>query len=131
MPPHCFSVSLQRHTFDEAARAGFAAGPYRSEDRPLSTVFPEDSAAIARAIEASTYSEFAGADETNRGRCAQVAVATWAFELDKRGELALGPRDIAFVYQVGRIAAQEVDRALLPRLQQVTERLIAGCILSV
>lgn len=75
------------------------------------------------AIEAEIECVFAAIDDANRLRCAHLAVAQWVHELDKLGRLHMPPRDAALAYQLGRIAAQEVDPALLPALGQAVTRL--------
>lgn len=50
-----------------------------------------------------------------------ITVATWVHELDKVGRLDMHAPDVAYIYQDGRIAAQEVKRQLLPRLQSTID----------
>ncbi len=90
----------------------------------LSRLFPRPLAVGALAIEAAMAREFDDVAAPDRMRCAQAAVATWAHELDKRGELAIGNREAALLYQIGRLAVQELDQGLLPRLQAAIEQAI-------
>ncbi|WP_299638832.1 hypothetical protein [Devosia sp.] len=75
----------------------------------------------ARAIEEVIVATFPDTDELNRSFCATVALATWVYELDKERRLEMSPREVAYVYQAGRMAAQEVARHLVPRLQSTVE----------
>lgn len=87
----------------------------------VSRVFPAAMQGAVRTIEATVVAALQQADEAVRSHCLIVAMATWVHELDKAGRLDMTPRDVAFVYQAGRIAAQETPEELQPHLASVLQ----------
>lgn len=71
----------------------------------------------ARTIEAHIEAAFPDVDAIDRSHCVTITLATWVHELDKAGRVDMPAPDVAYIYQAGRIAAEEVERQLLPRLQ--------------
>lgn len=74
-----------------------------------------------RAITRDVEGAFPELDERDRNLCVAIALASWALELDKVGSLDMRPRDAAYVYQAGRIAAQELPPRLQPRLRSMID----------
>lgn len=85
---------------------------------------PRDHAARIRFVMAEMETAFLDREILDRNLCTTVALATWVLELDKVGRLHMEPRDVAYVYQAGRIAAQELDIELHPRLHRTIEALL-------
>jgi hypothetical protein len=80
-------------------------------------VFPEPMLEGVSTIIAGIETAFFDQAEPVRQLCAMIALATWVLELDKVGRLYMAPRDVAYVYQAGRIAAQSLPTDLRSRLR--------------
>lgn len=91
---------------------------------PLAPIFSGRLAADAQEIARAAAEMFPELPDMDRCLCANVVLATWAHELDKVGELDLSARSIAYLYQAGRIAVQELQPDILPRLEHAV-----GCII--
>lgn len=89
----------------------------------VSQVLPTAMMDGLRTIQAHIEAAFPDVDAVDRSLCVTITLATWVYELDKAGRLDMRPADVAFIYQAGRIAAQEVKPPLLPRLQSTIEAL--------
>ncbi len=89
----------------------------------LRQTLPRWMAAGACRVTGEMDSGLADLDARDRDLCRIIALATWVFELDKAGDLFMPPRDVAYVYQAGRIAAQELAPASHSRLKLVIDAL--------
>lgn len=86
-------------------------------------LFPTAMLDRVRMIEAQIEAAFPDVDVIDLSHCVTITLATWVHELDKAGRLDMPAPDVAYIYQAGRIAAEEVERQLLPRLQTTIEGL--------
>ena len=96
------------------------------DETPRETVvrlFPTTMLDGVRRIEAHIEAAFADVDTIDRSHCVTITLATWVHELDKAGRVDMPAPDVAYIYQAGRIAAEEVERRLHPRLQATIDGL--------
>jgi hypothetical protein len=87
----------------------------------MARVFPPTMLQGLRSIEANVHRTLPDVEGPDRTLCVALAVASWVLQLDKAGQLDMAPRDVAYIYQAGRIAAQELDVLLSARLQPVID----------
>lgn len=73
----------------------------------------------AEALRAAVETDLSDLRDRDRGLCVLVALATWMHQLDRRGELDVPARHVAYLYQVGRMAAQEVSPTLHHKLYPI------------
>lgn len=72
-------------------------------------------------VDASVNELFPRLSRDQRELCVVVGVATCIFELDKGGALQMEPRAVALMYQLGRLAAQDLAPAIKPPLHRLMQ----------
>ena len=92
-------------------------------------VFPAPMLTGVSTIIAEIETAFRDQEQPAPQLCAIIALATWVLELDKAGRLDMAPRDVAYVYQAGRIAAQRLPTDLRPRLRASFDHLASAALI--
>ena len=83
------------------------------------SVLPDPMRSDAGAFRSAIVTSLSDLHETDRDLCATVALATWMHQLDLAGGLEVPARQVAYLYQVGRMAAEELSPGLRHRLARI------------
>jgi hypothetical protein len=73
----------------------------------------------ARAFRSEIETALSDLPDIDRDLCVTVALATWMHKLDLADGLPLPARQVAYLYQVGRMAAEELSPGLRSRLAPI------------
>ena len=95
-------------------------------DEPISrellrSVIPVRMHHLIAGVDASVEEMFPRLSRDQHELCVAVGVATCIFELDKAGALQMEPRAVALMYQLGRLAAQELAPEIKPPLHRLMQ----------
>jgi hypothetical protein len=88
----------------------------------IARALPTEMRLISQRVATAVDEDFAELPSEDRELCIAVCVATAVLELDRAGRLNIPPRDAAWLYQIGRVGAQELPATLHPRLQKLLTR---------
>jgi hypothetical protein len=88
----------------------------------IAKALPTEMRPISERLAAAVDENFSDVSGEVRELCIAVAVATSVLELDRAGRLNLPPRDVAWLYQVGRVGAQELPAEIHPKLGMLLSR---------